>query len=318
MERIVIYEAKILINNKRYIGQTINNFKYRKMQHIDCMKNYRDISPHFYRSLRKYGLNNFKWYIIDTADNQNDLNNKESFWIEFFQTTNPKFGYNLKGGGAYPFLTDEVKYKIGKAQKGKLNHMYGKRGGGNPSSKSVININTNEKFDCVSDLCRKYPNFSVSKVCAVCRGDRKTTNGYTFRYLDSNGNIIENNNAINIKYLINYMTNEKFIRSIDAFNKYKRKGQDSSTLYAKLKKNNGICLWNKYIWYYSDFNIKSFDLNILYKKCIYTNNKPIINLTTGVKYHSIKEATKYPANLANSLRKNKGHCFYNKEEWKII
>lgn len=277
----------------------------------------RNASEHFYRAIRKYGIQNFTWSIIDYARSHEELNEKESFWIEFFDTTNPERGYNLKSGGANQFLTDEVKHKIGKAQTGILNHMYGKYGEKNPNSHPVINLVTNETFDSVTSLCKKYPKFDISKVCAVCNGIRKTHCGYSFRYLDDSNNIIQNRNPIQIKYLINYNTKEIFLKPIDAFKKYKYENQDKSILYRKLKEGNGICLWNNYIWYYNDFDINYFDTETLYFKHTY-NNKIIKNITTGKVYSKISEATKYPSNLANLLKKHNGHCFYKHEEWMLL
>lgn len=314
---MIVYEAINLINNKRYIGQTTRSLNERRIEHIKTSKRNVNVSLHFYRALNKYGIENFCWKIIDRADTQDDLNIKESFWIEFFNTTNIKYGYNLKGGGYKPFLTEEVKRKIGDAQKGELNHMFGIYGSENPSSKRVININTQEIFDSVTDLCKKYPKFDVSKVSAVCRGDRITTLGYTFRYLDENNNIIDNENEINIVYLMNYQTGEKFLKPIDAFKKYKKSGQDKSTLYALLKKNHGVCIWNDYIWYYTNIDVSKVDLNKLKDKPIY-NNKPVKNITTSEYFLRIQDATKNSCNLATKLRKNNGHCFYKGYEWELV
>lgn len=314
---MIIYEAINLINNKRYIGQTTKTLADRQKQHIETSKRDTKVSSHFYNALIKYGEENFQWKIIDFAYTQDELNLKESFWINFFNTTNPLLGYNLKGGGYEPFLTDEIKRKIGKAQKGELNHMFGLHGSANPTSKRVINLNTNEIFDSVAELCEKYPKLTISKVSAVCRGDRQTTGGYTFRYLNDNGEIIENGNDINITYLINYQTGEKFLKPINAFKKYKKEGQDKSNLYRLLKENNGVCQWNNYIWYYSNVDLANIDLSKITQKPIY-NNKPVINVTTGEYFIRIQDATKNSCNLATKLRKNNGHCFYKGFEWKIV
>ncbi len=251
------------------------------------------------------------------ASSQNELNSKESFWIAFFNTTNAMYGYNLKGGGANPFLTEEVKTKIKMAQLGELNHMYGMYGYKNPNSHPVINLTTQEIFDSVSSLCREYSEFNISKICAVCNGNRKTAYGCVFRYLTSSNQIIPNKNPIYIKYLINYNTNEIFFKISYAFYKYRHENQDKSTLYRKLKEGHGICLWNNYIWYFNDFDINHFDTETLYYNHTY-NNKMIKNITTGEIYTSIQSATKYPSNLANVLRKHQGHCFYKHEEWQLI
>lgn len=103
---MVVYEAKNIVNGKRYIGQTTQDFLTRKQQHLDSIK-YNNSGCHlFKRALIKYGEDKFVWKIIDVATSREELNLKESFWIEFFKTTDVNFGYNLKGGGYNPFLTD--------------------------------------------------------------------------------------------------------------------------------------------------------------------------------------------------------------------
>lgn len=198
---MVIYEAINKINNKRYIGQT-KDFLRRKKQHEKSIR-YGSGCTYFARALSKYGINNFVWKVIDHASTQEELDAKESFWIEFFNTTDNRYGYNLKGGGYNPFLTDEVKESIGKAQLGELNHMYGKTGSNNPTSKKVIDITTNTTYDSVSDLCRGM-GFELSKVCCVCRGERLTHKGHIFRYLDDEGNIIDNGKTTSIAEIKNY------------------------------------------------------------------------------------------------------------------
>ena len=315
---MIIYEAINLINNKRYIGQTIYELKIRKRNHLATAKRNPKVSMHFYSSLNKYGEENFEWKIIDVAKTRDELNAKESFWIEFFDTTNPDYGYNLKGGGYQPFLTDEVKEKIGTAQMGELNHMFGATGANNPFSKKVLFVDRNEIFESVMDLYNTYKDLSYSKVCAVCRGDRKTTGSYTFRYLDETGNIIDNGNEIKVRpKLINYETKEVFKRVGDAFKKYKKDGQDRSTLYFKLKKGNGICKWNDYIWYFDTININEVDLSKIGNTPIY-NNKPVINLTTGEYFERIQDTMKSSCNLATKLRQNNGHCYFHNCEWKLV
>lgn len=96
---MIIYEAMNIVNGKRYIGQTILTLEHRKRQHIETSKRNPSVSIHFYKAIQKYGEENFQWKVIDTAETQDELNFKESYWIELLNTTDPQIGYNLKGGG---------------------------------------------------------------------------------------------------------------------------------------------------------------------------------------------------------------------------
>ena len=255
---IIIYEAINQINGKRYIGQTRNGLKHRKRQHFNASKHAQNVSWHFYRAINKYGWDHFEWKIIDYANTQEDLDVKESFWIEFFNTTDPEKGYNLKGGGYNPFLTEDVKRKIGDAQLGQLNHSYGKVGEDNSSSRRFIDLTTGEVYIGVSDFCRTHPEFSLSKVCAACRGDRVTTHGHIFRYLDENNDIIDNGIELTSQTVLKNNLGEIFPRVSYAFHKYLKEKQDKSAFYAKLNRNPQGCEWNGLSWHYEEIDFSKY------------------------------------------------------------
>jgi len=95
MEYGVIYKVTNLINNKLYIGQTVN-FKKRKERHLYEAKRGKS-KLYFSRALKKYGNINFLWEIIDSANSKDELSNKEKYWIDYYDTYNN--GYNLTHGG---------------------------------------------------------------------------------------------------------------------------------------------------------------------------------------------------------------------------
>lgn len=90
----IIYKATNLINNKIYIGQTRLKLKNRIKGHIDCKTSVLS------KALWKYGFDNFKWKIIDSAQNKQELNYKEYYYINlynsYYKTGN---GYNIAIGG---------------------------------------------------------------------------------------------------------------------------------------------------------------------------------------------------------------------------
>ncbi len=193
---MIIYKATNIINNKVYIGQTIHPLSVRKSQH-ERSHEY-GYKTAFSNAIRKYGKENFKWEVIYETDSIKDLNEKESYYIEYYKSLVTENGYNLKGGGGNDFLTQEVKNKIGEAQLGEKNHMFGKTGELNPTSKKVINITTNMIFGSASEAAR-YDKANFSHVCAVCRGLRGSTKGNVYRYLDKDDRIIEPENAAYVK-----------------------------------------------------------------------------------------------------------------------
>ena len=86
-----IYKITNIQNNKIYIGQTIRPVQDRFNRHInDALHNV--IDTHFARAIRKYGKENFSLEIIDTAQSQDELNKKERYWIQYYNSVEE--GYN--------------------------------------------------------------------------------------------------------------------------------------------------------------------------------------------------------------------------------
>jgi group I intron endonuclease len=91
-----IYKITNKINNKVYVGQTIQqNPRMRWYQH--CADARRGKDTHLYNSMRKYGVDHFHWEIIDNAIDVQDLNNKESQWLEFYRDQQET--YNIREAG---------------------------------------------------------------------------------------------------------------------------------------------------------------------------------------------------------------------------
>lgn len=87
-----------------YIGQTCRKLKERINEHIKTAKIQSDIRFNypFYRAIRKYGENNLIWEIIDYADTQMELDEKEKYWIAYYNTyirNKHSNGYNQTVGG---------------------------------------------------------------------------------------------------------------------------------------------------------------------------------------------------------------------------
>jgi len=111
-------------SNKKYIGQTINGLKKRKNAHKTNALN-KKYPQYFYRAIRKYGFDNFKWQILEEYKKEdrlnllNILNERELYWIKSENTCDNKIGYNEKIGGNNGFQTDKTKMKIKNSLLGK-------------------------------------------------------------------------------------------------------------------------------------------------------------------------------------------------------
>lgn len=133
----IIYKATNLVNSKCYIGQTISGLSHRKRQHkCESVNNYSNMV--LSKSIRKYGWDNFEWEIIYECNTREELDEKEVFYIDYYNSRIPN-GYNLVSGGKGisgfhwseeskqkqrernmgKILTEEHKRKIGRALKGR-------------------------------------------------------------------------------------------------------------------------------------------------------------------------------------------------------
>lgn len=89
-----IYKIINLINSKIYIGQTKSNPPIKRFRsHIYYAK--KNSSMLISRAINKYGKENFKFELICTCFNQEELNKQEEYFIKLYDSTNNKNGYNL-------------------------------------------------------------------------------------------------------------------------------------------------------------------------------------------------------------------------------
>lgn len=98
-----IYLVTNLINNKKYVGLTTKTIEHRWKEHINCSHSNGNASEFaLHRAIAKYGEQNFIVEQIDTADSENELKQKEIYYIAYFHTyTNDPcgYGYNMTPGG---------------------------------------------------------------------------------------------------------------------------------------------------------------------------------------------------------------------------
>jgi hypothetical protein len=69
-------------------------------------------NTYFHNALRYFGIENFEFSVIDTAQSIEELNEKEIYWIDYYKSTNKKYGYNLDSGGNNSKKSDSTNEKI--------------------------------------------------------------------------------------------------------------------------------------------------------------------------------------------------------------
>lgn len=122
-----IYKTTNLLNGKLYIGQ-------HKGKIFDS--SYYGSGSWFKVVFNKYGKENFKCEMIEECETLQIQNEREIFWIEYYQSRNPDKGYNLAKGGEQIIVgcTDEEIKNI---------------------STCLINSTTNNIYDIICNL-QKY------------------------------------------------------------------------------------------------------------------------------------------------------------------
>jgi group I intron endonuclease len=138
----VIYCYHCIPTGKKYIGQTKRTLHKRHISHKKDCKSGMDIK--FYRAVRKYGWENFIVGIITECE-FNDLDDREIFFIEKYDTYSNGYNSTLGGSGNLGVspsqeTRDKISHsnkgkKIGEEQKKYLSELYKSRGYKPPSRK---------------------------------------------------------------------------------------------------------------------------------------------------------------------------------------
>jgi len=93
-----IYCIRNIINNKVYIGKSINIY-YRIKNHIGALngKIRKHENEYLINSWHKYGKENFEYFVIEYLDKEESfLSERELYWINYYNSTNSSKGYNLR------------------------------------------------------------------------------------------------------------------------------------------------------------------------------------------------------------------------------
>ena len=126
-----IYRIRNIINNKCYIGQSINLYR-RKNNHFCNLRNNRNKNRHLQNSYNKYGEENFVFEILIYCEPiKKELTKYERFFDNYYKELN--LSYNIReivdsNAGWIP--TNETKEKMSKSRQnlsGINNPFYGKR-----------------------------------------------------------------------------------------------------------------------------------------------------------------------------------------------
>ena len=109
-----IYKITNLINQKVYIGQTVQkNPMMRWYEHQSDARNGK--KSRLCNSIRKHGIENFTWEIIDQCSNINELNLLEEKWLLHYRSIIEV--YNIREAGNNKLHSDESVLKMQESQR---------------------------------------------------------------------------------------------------------------------------------------------------------------------------------------------------------
>lgn len=93
-----IYKIINIKNGKIYIGQT-KDYKRRFDEHTKLLSQNKHYNFHLQKSWNNYGEDSFKFEVIEYTE---DYNEREKYWISYYQSTDSSRGYNIMEGGDDP------------------------------------------------------------------------------------------------------------------------------------------------------------------------------------------------------------------------
>lgn len=94
---IGIYKIENKINGKIYVGQSID-IKTRWYNHRKELNGNRHHNEHLQNAWNKYGESQFTFNIIEECTVEN-IDEREIYWINYYNATNGECGYNMTLGG---------------------------------------------------------------------------------------------------------------------------------------------------------------------------------------------------------------------------
>lgn len=111
-----IYLITCLCTEKNYIGQTVQHPPIKRwLDHYQAF-NYEDNKDlYLYRAIRRFGIENFSFRILEMNIPLEKLNEREIYYINKYKSNDSEYGYNMTKGGHLTVaskITEEIAKEI--------------------------------------------------------------------------------------------------------------------------------------------------------------------------------------------------------------
>lgn len=91
-----IYKITNKVNNKVYIGQSIHVLsRWGQHQRNAFNPNTHTYNYPLYRAIRKYGVENFQFEVLEEVSSIELLTEEEQYFIDKYKSLDPNYGYNI-------------------------------------------------------------------------------------------------------------------------------------------------------------------------------------------------------------------------------
>ena len=188
-------------NGKMYIGCTSQQNPERRWKNGKAYKT----CTYFNHAIQKYGWDNFEHNIIEEGMfTEAYANEREDYWINYYDTKNPTKGYNINSGGyksvspnavtqALEWMKEHPEFGLERVnamhkwQKEHPDETYKMRKENvkraiEARKRSVVCIDTGIVYESAAEAARQVNGTTQSKITMCCRDQRDTCGGLHWRY----------------------------------------------------------------------------------------------------------------------------------------
>lgn len=168
-----IYLITNTIVNKYYVGSS-KNIMRRWIQHKNKLKGQVHCNILLQNAYDKYGISNFNFQILEECIEQ-DLIEKELYWVNKYNSMDHNIGYNILKPGEYPLLDHKKTKKslrIKAIEEGKQIELI-----------DVITLKLIDRLPLLTDVCIKY-KLNRKKASRALTGEKPQYKGYILQHQD--------------------------------------------------------------------------------------------------------------------------------------